>query len=174
MRTTSTLISPDPPMVSKCLSMYAEHRPDARTALLDFSVPRGLHFGISKSPNPLFKTTYSMNALPSLNGSVGYIFTSCNLDVKGSGDVRFKDMVDRFKVFDRPRRPEGKEEEWLAGDRVDTRGTSVHVSLHLFRVPTCRFRLLAVWANIHTHRTIRCPLFHSHHPHAPRDGRCHL
>lgn len=49
-----------------------------------------------------------MNALPSLNGSVGYIFTSCNLDVKGSGDVRFKDMVDRFKVFDQPRKPEGK------------------------------------------------------------------
>lgn len=98
------------------------HRPDARAALLDFSVPRGLHFGISKSPNPLFKTTYSMNALPSLNGSVGYIFTSCNLDVKGSGDVRFKDMIDRFKVFDQPRRPEGKPEEWLAGERVDTRG----------------------------------------------------
>ncbi len=95
---------------------------DARAALLDFSVPRGLHFSISKSPNPLFKTSYSMNALPSLNGSVGYIFTSCNLDVKASGDVRFKDMVDRFKVFDQPRRPEGKEEEWLGGERVDTRG----------------------------------------------------
>ncbi|GBE79583.1 mitochondrial distribution and morphology protein 10 [Sparassis latifolia] len=90
-------------------------------AILDFSVPRGLHFSISKSPNPLFKTTYSMNALPSLNGSVGYIFTSCDLDVKGSGDVRFKELVDRFKVYDQPRRPEGKEEEWLAGERVDTR-----------------------------------------------------
>ncbi|KAH9938575.1 mitochondrial distribution and morphology protein 10 [Fomitopsis serialis] len=90
-------------------------------AVLDFTVPRGLHFSISKSPSPLFKNTYSMNALPSLNGSVGYIFTSCELNVKGSGDVRFKDMVDRFKVYDLPRRPEGKEEEWLAGERVDTR-----------------------------------------------------
>lgn len=108
--------------------MYAEQRSHARTALLDFSVPKGLHFGISKSPNPLFKTTYSMNALPSLNGSVGYIFTNCNLDVKGSGDVRFKDMVDRFKVFDRPKRPEGKEEEWLAGERVDTRGMCTYFS----------------------------------------------
>ena len=110
------------------LLIYAEHCPDARAALLDFSVPRGLHFSISKSPNPLFKTTYSMNALPSLNGSVGYIFTSCDLDVKGSGDVRFKDMVDRFKVFDQPRRPEGKEEEWLAGERVDTRGTCTYIT----------------------------------------------
>ncbi|KAM5534324.1 hypothetical protein V8D89_012052 [Ganoderma adspersum] len=108
-------------------------------ALLDFSVPRGLHFGISKSPNPLFKTTYSMNALPSLNGSVGYIFTSCNLDVKGSGDVRFKDMVDRFKVFDRPRRPEGKEEEWLAGDRVDTRDYLLYGRIY---VPTGRLDAL--------------------------------
>jgi len=65
-----------------------------------------------------------MNAMPSLNGSVGYIFTSCNLDVGGSGSVRFKDMVERFKVYDQPRRPEGKEEEWLAGERVDKRGMS--------------------------------------------------
>ena len=88
-------------------------------------MPRGLHFSISKSPSPPFKNTYSMNALPSLNGSVGYIFTSCHLDVKGSGDVRFKDMVDHFKVHDLPRRPEGKDEEYLAGERVDTRGECV-------------------------------------------------
>ncbi|KAG6833764.1 Mitochondrial distribution and morphology protein 10 [Tephrocybe sp. NHM501043] len=59
--------------------------------------------------------------MPSLNGSVGYIFTSCDLDVKGSGNVQFKSMIERFKVYDQPRRPEGKEEEWLAGERVDTR-----------------------------------------------------
>jgi mitochondrial distribution and morphology protein 10 len=63
-----------------------------------------------------------MNAMPSLNGSVGYIFTSCNLDVKNSGNVRFKDMIERFKVYDQPRRPEGRTEEWLAGERVDSRG----------------------------------------------------
>lgn len=63
-----------------------------------------------------------MNALPSLNGSIGYIFTSCDLDVKNSRDVRVKDMIDRFTVYDQPRRPEGKEEEWYAGERVDTRG----------------------------------------------------
>ena len=63
-----------------------------------------------------------MNALPSLNGSIGYIFSSCDLDLKSSGDVRFKDVVERFKVFGPPKRPEGKAEEWLAGERVDTRG----------------------------------------------------
>lgn len=63
-----------------------------------------------------------MTALPSLHGSVGYIFTSCPLNIKGSSDVRIRDLVERFKVFDAPRRPEGKEEEWLAGERVDIRG----------------------------------------------------
>ena len=64
-----------------------------------------------------------MNALPSLNGSIGYIVSSCGLDLRNSGSVRFKDIVDRFKVYQIPKRPEGKEEEWLAGNRVDTRGS---------------------------------------------------
>jgi mitochondrial distribution and morphology protein 10 len=62
-----------------------------------------------------------MNAMPSLTGSVGYIFTSCPLDIKSSGSVRVKEMIERFKVYDTPRRPEEKE-EWLAGERVYNRG----------------------------------------------------
>ena len=62
-----------------------------------------------------------MGAMSSLNGSVGYIFTSCNLDVKNSGSVRFKDMIERFKVYDQPRRPEGTAEEWLASKKMDPR-----------------------------------------------------
>ncbi|KZT71593.1 mitochondrial distribution and morphology protein 10 [Daedalea quercina L-15889] len=108
-------------------------------AVLDFTVPRGLHFSISKSPSPLFKNTYSMNALPSLNGSIGYIFTTCELDVKGSGDVRFKDMVDRFKIYDLPRRPEGKDPEFLAGERVDTREYLLYGRVY---VPTGRLDAL--------------------------------
>lgn len=105
-----------------CPSRDIQNVSELSPAILDFTVPRGLHLSISKSPNALFKTTYSMTAMPSLNGSVGYIFTSCDLDVKASGNVRFKDMIERFKVYDQPRRPEGKEEEWLSGERVDTRG----------------------------------------------------
>ncbi|KAI0320633.1 mitochondrial distribution and morphology protein 10 [Amylostereum chailletii] len=108
-------------------------------AILEFAVPRGLHFSISKSPNALFKTTYSMNALPSLNGSVGYIFTSCDLDIKGSGDVRFKDMIDRFKVYDQPRRPVGKEDTFLGGERVDVRDYLLYGRLY---VPTGRLDAL--------------------------------
>lgn len=77
-----------------------------------------------------------MNALPSLNGSVGYIFTSCDLNVKDSVNVRIKDMIDRFKVYDQPRRPDGKTEEWLAGERVDTRGEYVNYSMYTLQTDT--------------------------------------
>ncbi|KAF8164931.1 mitochondrial distribution and morphology protein 10 [Crassisporium funariophilum] len=108
-------------------------------AILDFTVPRGLHFSVSKSPNALFKTTYSMTAMPSLHGSVGYIFTSCDLDVKSSGNVRFKDMIERFKVYDQPRRPDPRDEEWLAGERVDTRDYLLYGRFYL---PTGRLDAL--------------------------------
>ncbi|KIY53499.1 mitochondrial distribution and morphology protein 10 [Fistulina hepatica ATCC 64428] len=109
------------------------------SAILDFAVPRGLHLSIAKSPNALFKTTYSMNAMPSLNGSVGYIFTSCDLNVKNSGQAPFKDLIDRFHVYDHPRRPEGKEEEWLAGERVDSRDYLMYGRLY---IPTGRLDAL--------------------------------
>ncbi|KAJ7068085.1 mitochondrial distribution and morphology protein 10 [Mycena amicta] len=108
-------------------------------AILDFTVPRGLHLSVSKSPNSLFKTTYSMNAMPSLNGSVGYIFTSCDLDIQSSGNVRFKDMLERFAVFDQPRRPEPKEEEFLGGERVDKLDYLLYGRLYL---PTGRLDAL--------------------------------
>lgn len=108
-------------------------------AILDFTVPRGLHLTVSKSPNALFKTTYSMTAMPSLHGSVGYIFTSCDLDVKSSGNVRFKNMIERFKVYDQPRRPEPKEEEWLAGEQVQKRDYLLYGRFYL---PTGRLDAL--------------------------------
>jgi len=91
------------------------------TAILDFEVPHGVNFAISKSPTPLFKTTYTLQALPTLHGSLGYIFTSCPLDVGGSHVVPFDELLPRFKIYGPPKRPEGKEEEYLAGQRVDTR-----------------------------------------------------
>ncbi|KAK7060292.1 Mitochondrial distribution and morphology protein 10 [Paramarasmius palmivorus] len=108
-------------------------------AILDFTPPHGLTLNISKSPNALFKTTYSMNAMPSLNGSVGYIFTSCDLDVGSSGGVKFKDMVERFRVYDQPRRPEGKGEEWLAGERIDKRDYLMYGRMY---IPTGRLDAL--------------------------------
>jgi len=70
-----------------------------------------------------------MTAMPSLNGSVGYIFTSCDLNVKSSRTVPFKDMIERFQIYDQPRKPEAEEEEWLAGERVNRRSIC-SMSLH--------------------------------------------
>lgn len=129
-------------------------------ALLDFTVPKGLQFSISKAPNSQFRTTYAMNALPSLNGSVGYIFTTCDLALKSSGDVRFKDIVDRFKIYGVPKPPEGKPEVFLAGKRVDTRG--MHNIPSIIRHTQGKsFRLLDVRSLVPSYRTTRCFLYYS-------------
>lgn len=115
-----------------------------------------------------------MTALPSLQGSVGYIFTSCNLDINSSANVRIKDMVERFKVYDQPRRPEGKEEEWLAGERVDIRGEYARTHNTISPLIQPRDRLPSIWPNIHTNRQARRSLLDALEPYTPGDRRRHL
>lgn len=67
-------------------------------ALLDFYTPLGLSLYLSKMPTPQFKPSYTLSALPSLNGSIGYLYTSKPLDVGTSATVDFQDMVDRFRI----------------------------------------------------------------------------
>jgi distribution and morphology protein 10 len=66
-------------------------------SLLDFHTPRGLSLVLSKLPTPQFKPSYTLNALPTLNGSIGYLYTSRPLDIGTSATVDFQDMVDRFR-----------------------------------------------------------------------------
>ncbi|KAI8336715.1 hypothetical protein BC941DRAFT_471243 [Chlamydoabsidia padenii] len=73
--------------------------------LLDFYTPRGLSLHLAKLPTTQFKPSYTMNALPSLNGSIGYLFTSEPLDIGTSGTVDFQDMVDQFCIRRRPQLP---------------------------------------------------------------------
>ncbi|KAF9230516.1 kinase-like domain-containing protein [Melanogaster broomeanus] len=114
MQNVGTRRTRDPPSSNGMSSWLPTTLPQrCETAILDFNVLRGLRLSISKSANTLFSTSYSMTAMPSLSGSVGYIFTSCELDVKSSGNVRFKDTIERFRVYDKPQRPEGKEEEYF-------------------------------------------------------------
>jgi len=40
-----------------------------------------------------------MNALPILEGSVGYLFTSRALRIDDSSSVRFRHLVDRFRII---------------------------------------------------------------------------
>ncbi|KAI1313018.1 Mitochondrial distribution and morphology protein 10 [Mortierella claussenii] len=68
-------------------------------ALLDFQAPHGLSLRLSKLPSSVFKTTTTMNALPVLEGSLGYLFTSRALQIDDSASVRFRHLVDRFRII---------------------------------------------------------------------------
>jgi hypothetical protein len=97
-----------------------------------------------------------MNALPTLNGSIGYVFTTCDLNMRGSRDVRLKDITERFKIYDLPRRPEGKPEQWLAGERVDTRGKLTCVRLVVNLTKFGHSRLSSLWPLLHPHLAPGC------------------
>ncbi|CAG8657035.1 14029_t:CDS:2 [Cetraspora pellucida] len=70
----------------------------ASRAILDFKTPRGFTFEISKIQSPMFNSSYSMNASPTLNGSISYLFTSRPLVIEPSFRLNFVEMVDRFHL----------------------------------------------------------------------------
>ena len=42
----------------------------------DFQIPQSLILQLANAPTPIFFTSYSLDALPQLNGSLSYITTS--------------------------------------------------------------------------------------------------
>ncbi|CAG8477814.1 5836_t:CDS:2 [Dentiscutata heterogama] len=68
------------------------------SAILDFQTPRGFTFEISKIQSPMFNSSYSMNASPTLNGSISYLFTSRPLVIEPSFQLNFVEMIDRFHL----------------------------------------------------------------------------
>ncbi|OCF39242.1 mitochondrial distribution and morphology protein 10 [Kwoniella heveanensis CBS 569] len=102
------------------------------SALLDFQVPQSLILQLANAPTPIFFTSYALDALPQLNGSISYITTSEPLQEIGpSRTIRFKDVVERFRVFPPPKRPIAKDEVWLGGRRVEGRDYMLYSRLHL-------------------------------------------
>ncbi|OZJ01478.1 hypothetical protein BZG36_05527, partial [Bifiguratus adelaidae] len=79
-------------------------------ALLDFTIPRGMSLTMSRLPTPLFKPTYQINALPTLHGSLGYIFSSRPLDVGESAHVDIGEVVDWLRVVAPKTSPQNLEE----------------------------------------------------------------
>ncbi|RHZ72825.1 hypothetical protein Glove_238g7 [Diversispora epigaea] len=75
----------------------------ASQAILDFDPPRGFNFEISKIQTSMFKSSYTMNASPILNGSIGYLFTSRPLIVDPSSHLNFVEIIDRFHINYSPR-----------------------------------------------------------------------
>ena len=108
----------------------------------DFQIPQSLILQLSNAPTPIFFTSYTLDALPQLNGSVSYITTSEVLErvrllnrchpihqvhrlttqIGPSASTPFRYVVDRFKVFPPPGRPAPKDEVWQGGRRVEGRG----------------------------------------------------
>ena len=112
------------------------------SSILDFHIPSGFSLSISASPTPAFFTSYRLAALPTLRGGIGYIYSSTDTPLdfgRSSKDVRFKDLVERFRIVQAPTRPEGKEQVWLAGERVDTRDYLIYACMH---VPSSRLDAL--------------------------------
>ncbi|AAW47220.1 MDM10, putative [Cryptococcus deneoformans JEC21] len=102
------------------------------SALLDFQLPQSLILQLANSPTPIFFTSYALDALPQLNGSISYITTSMPLDEIGSGRATaFKNVIERFRVFPPPKRPQPKDEVWLGGKRIEGRDYLLYSRLHL-------------------------------------------
>ncbi|CAG8433833.1 9596_t:CDS:10 [Ambispora gerdemannii] len=90
----------------------------ASRAILDFKTPFGFTFTLSKMPTPLFKSSYCMNALPTLSGSIGYLFTSRPLLVDPSVRVPFEEVVDRFNIY---YSPQNEQQNLLENDDQENR-----------------------------------------------------
>ncbi|ORY06304.1 hypothetical protein K493DRAFT_252024 [Basidiobolus meristosporus CBS 931.73] len=70
-------------------------------SLLNFSIPYGFSFQFSKIPTSLFKSSYSLQAIPALQGSVGYLFTSRPLHINAADAAEFSELAERIFVFSR-------------------------------------------------------------------------
>lgn len=129
------------------------------SAILDFFVPHGLQFSISKAPNKMFATTYSMNALPSLKGSVGYTFSSCKLDLKSSHDVLLEDVVNPFKIHDQYQKPEFKHIERQSVEKFNGGGEDIlKYPLNSRKCKRIIRRLFDIWPDAYTLQSIGCIL----------------
>jgi len=65
----------------------------------DFVIPPSLVLQLSKSPTPLFFTSYSLEVLPQLNGSISHITSSIPLaGVSSLGDWRLLKLLTDFAL----------------------------------------------------------------------------
>ncbi|SNX82797.1 related to Mitochondrial distribution and morphology protein 10 [Melanopsichium pennsylvanicum] len=102
------------------------HLTSSSAAILDFPVPTGLSLSISASPTPPFFTTYRLGALPNLRAGIGYIYASTQNSIdfgKSSKDVKLKEIIERFRIVEAPRKPSALSLRgdqgyyWLGGER---------------------------------------------------------
>ncbi|TRM68299.1 hypothetical protein BD626DRAFT_393878 [Schizophyllum amplum] len=90
-------------------------------ALLDFAVPHGLHLSVANFPNASYATAAALHATPALSADIAYVASSAPIAIAPSPTITLREASAGFTVPPAPRRPLAKEEEWLAGERVDAR-----------------------------------------------------
>jgi mitochondrial distribution and morphology protein 10 len=93
--------------------------------LLDFATPRGLRSHTASFAAEQFTAAATLSALPILDGSIAYTYTSKPLSgVQGTASSALIDLVQGFREIRPPRAPEDAKdwEIWQAGRRVDFRG----------------------------------------------------
>ncbi|KAI5894084.1 uncharacterized protein SCHCODRAFT_02623675 [Schizophyllum commune H4-8] len=109
-------------------------------ALLDFPVPRGLHLAVANSPNASFATAAALHASPALAADVAYAASSAPIALPPSPSIALPQASSAFAVPPAPRRPVPKDEEWRAGERVDTKDWLLYGRLY---APASRLDALA-------------------------------
>lgn len=125
------------------------------SAILDFVVPPSLTLQLANAPTNIFFTSYTLDALPELNGSISYVTSSVPLpkvsrgldisissfreancappgQIQPSHVVPLKTMVEHFRVFPPPKRPSPPDEIYLAGQVLTpARDYMLYSRLHL-------------------------------------------
>jgi mitochondrial distribution and morphology protein 10 len=93
--------------------------------LLDFNTPMGFQLHTASFAAEQFTAAATLSALPILDGSVAYTYTSKPLKgVQGTVSSALIDLLQGFREIKPPRAPDEARhwEIWQAGRRVDYRG----------------------------------------------------
>src|SRR5271170_1837440 len=94
--------------------------------LLDFTTPRGFRLHTASFVAEQFTAAATLSALPILDGSLAYTYTSKPLKgIQGTSSSALINLVQGFREVKLPRAPEQARdwEIWQSGRRVDFRGT---------------------------------------------------
>ena len=93
--------------------------------LLDFNTPQGFRLHTASFATKQFTAAATLSALPILDGSIAYTYTSKPLKgLHGTGLSPLIDLVQGFREIKPPKAPDHARdwEIWQGGRRVDYRG----------------------------------------------------
>ncbi|MCJ1313901.1 Mitochondrial distribution and morphology protein 10 [Agyrium rufum] len=103
-------------------------------AILSFPTPQGLRLTLSSLATPQFATSYTLNTLGLVSGSVSYLYTSSPLYIPHSSpSIPLQSLITGYRSI-QPLHKQDEAwhvEEWRNGRRVDRPATLLYGHLHL-------------------------------------------